>query len=205
MAMAKAMGRAVTGILFGAFRRGTTAGLRPRSRPAPPHVGRRGRRGPARLRPEVVIVPGYGSRSPRPAHARGGARGGARGAAASRWSSRSTRRRPHAGAHERAARRGERALRGAQARWTRSTRVQDGGPRARRRRERRRESGREDLAGLADLRHADPRVADARRSCSSSARCVPGSPASRTSCSTSRRPRCCSAMRRTSLAKVLNA
>ena len=61
-------------------------------------------------------------------------------------------------------------------------------------------------ARLADLRHADPggRRRPARW-CSSSARCARGSPASRTSCSTTRRPRCCSATRRTRSAKVLGA
>ena len=177
---------------------------RPRSRPA------RGEDRPVRSgQPEdvaillgyarkVVIVPGYGLAVAQAQHtirelaelleARGD-RGGLRHPPG---------RRPDARAHERAARRGERAVRGAQGDGRGQPGVRHHRRRAGRRRQRRGQPGRQDHAGRADLRHADPRgrpgpaggvpqALDAARA----------SPASRTSCSTTRRRRCSSATPRT--------
>ena len=66
------------------------------------------------------------------------------------------RRRPDAGTHERAARRGERALRAAQGDGRGQLRAAVHRRRAGGRRQRRGEPGREDQPGQPDLRHADP-------------------------------------------------
>ena len=66
-------------------------------------------------------------------------------------------RRPHAGPHERAARRGERALRPAEGDGRDQPRAAADGRRRHPRRERRRQPGRAERPGQPDLRHADHR------------------------------------------------
>ena len=106
---------------------------------------------------KVIIVPGIrarggagAARRPRAGRAAGGAR---RRGVVCHPSGRG----PHAGPHERAARRGERALPAAARDGRDQPRVQPHGRGARGRRERRHEPGRALEPGLADLRHADPR------------------------------------------------
>ena len=154
--MAVAMGRPLTGILFGAFRRG---GRRRGGRAAAaPGALRhpRGHRDPARLRPlgdhRARIRP---RGRPGPAH-RARARRPARRARGEGALRHPSGRRADAGPHERAARRGERALRGAARPGRGELGARLGRRRPRRRRQRRGQPGRPGHPERADLRNADP-------------------------------------------------
>ena len=134
MAMAKAMGRTVAGIVFGAFRAhvasSTSAG---RFGPAGAHDGGRRRRDPARLRAAGRHRARLRARRRRRPPRRGRARRDPAGSGRRRRVRHPPRRRPDAGAHERAARRGERALRRARRDGRGQPAVQDHRPRAGRR------------------------------------------------------------------------
>ena len=116
------------------------------------------RRDPAGLRPQVVVVPGYGMAVAQAQHAV--ARAGQRAREARRRGQvrDPPGRRPHARPHERAAGRGRRALRPAQGdgrdQPASSARTDVA---ARDRRQRRHQPGGAHEPRLADLRHADPR------------------------------------------------
>ena len=157
--MAKAMNRSIANVLFGAFGQ-VQAGVG-QARADDGRIGARDdrrRTSPcsSRSRARSSSSPATGWRSRRPSTT----------CASSRISSRSRRRRQvrdpsgrraHARAHERPARRGERAVHAAR----RDGRDQPGVPadrrRARHRRERRHEPGRAQRPVEPDLRHADPR------------------------------------------------
>ena len=123
--MGRAMNRSLTNVLFGAFGGRAAAAARGRRRGRRPGRCARSRAddagGPAGLRRaghhRPRLRPGGRAGAARRARARRPAREARRG--------REVRdppgRRPHAGPHERAARRGERALRRSSSRWTRST------------------------------------------------------------------------------------
>ncbi len=196
--MAEAMNRSITSVLFARLRR---RGHRRRR-----GAHRRGRRhrcartsaadvaiqmAYARL---VVVVPGYGMAVAQAQHAvremaklleAQGRRGQVRDPPG---------RGPHAGPHERAARRGRRPLRPAQG----DGRHQRGVPARRRlaghRRQRRHQPRCAQQGRLADLRDADPRRRRVRQRHRAEALDErPASPASTTRCSTTPRPACCSA------------
>ena len=105
---------------------------------------------------KVIVVPGL-----RPGRGPGAARGARAGRAARGARRRGvvrdpSRRRTHAGAHERAAGGGQRALPAAQGDGRDQPRVRARGRGPGRRRQRRHQPGRAHQPGLADLRHADP-------------------------------------------------
>ena len=196
-AMASAMGRGVTGIIFGAFKGGSTAGStavsdRPvRSSTAEDVAILLG------YAQNVIVVPGYGLAVAQAQHvmAELATTLEAKGIHVVFGIHPVAGRMP--GSHERAARRGERAVRGARGDGRGQPAVQDRRRRPGRRRQRRGQPGREDDARARRSTACRSWMwRTPSRSSSSSAPCAPVSPGSRTSCSTNPRRRCSSATRR---------
>ena len=158
--MATAMNRSIPSIVAGGFGGGGGGRGRRGRRRARGHGAldeRRRRRDPARLRQPRGDRPRL-RHGRRPGPARGArADQGARGTPGRGQLRDPPGRRAHAGAHERAAGRGRRAVRPAQGDGRRQPRVPAHRRLAGDRRQRRDQPGRQEHAVLADLRHADPR------------------------------------------------
>ena len=158
--MAKAMNRSVTNVLFGAFgqvQAGAGTGMRADDgrtvrATTPEDVAVQ-----LSFARKVVVVPGYGMAVAQAQHDVRAARRAARGEGRRGQVRDPPGRGPHAGAHERAARRGERPLRRAQGDGRDQPRVPADRRRARDRRQRRHEPGRAARHVEPDLRDADPR------------------------------------------------
>ena len=156
MIMCKAMNRSFTNVLFGAFGQVQAAAVQGEQKPVKSATAQDAA-DLLETASQVVIVPGYGMAVAQAQHRVHELRD----QLAKRGISREVRdppgRGPHAGTHERAARRGRHPVRRARRDGRHQPRLPADRRRARRRRERRRESRRAPRQVEPDLRHADPR------------------------------------------------